>query len=142
MFLATALFSFGQKQAPVQDMFTFLLIVQDSRPPPLKMCGEIYRFICFLIGYVNCREHSYSYKQNSISICYIRKMLYLNFFYIRRFITGILKKGFGEILYKTSLYLMFGYIRSPYYKGFPDFNLIIYTRLKKNTVKYDLQHRY
>lgn len=65
-------------------------------------------------------------------------MLYLNFFYICRFIIGIFKKGFGEIFYKILLYLMFGYICSFYYKGFFDFNLIIYIRLKKNMVKYDL----
>lgn len=53
------------------------------------------------------------------------KRYFLNFFYNRRFITGIFKKEFGERLYKTLLYLIFGYIRSPYYKGFPDFNLII-----------------
>lgn len=32
------------------------------------------------------------------------------FFYYRRFITGIFKKEFGERLYKTSLFLIFGYI--------------------------------
>lgn len=53
------------------------------------------------------------------------KRYFLIFFYNRRFITGIFKKEFGERLYKTLLYLIFGYIRSPYYKGFPDFNLII-----------------
>lgn len=53
------------------------------------------------------------------------KRYFLIFFITVDLLQGFLKKEFGERLYKTLLYLIFGYIRSPYYKGFPDFNLII-----------------
>lgn len=61
------------------------------------------------------------------------------FFITVDLLQGVLKKNLARDSINFAI-IIFGYIRIPYFKGFPDFNLIL-TRLK-NTVKYDLQQWY